>query len=190
MTKFSWREGIPAPAVPAEVFGEVVERIEAEKGSVKPDDVLEAAQQPDSPIAGLFQWDDKAAANHYRRDQARHYLASLIVVRVRTHEGETASQRAYHVAERGGVRGYRGVQTILSDADMKAQLLDQAKRDLESFLRKYQSLIALSAYVPRLNEVVDLIRDEIDQLRTDATKRRASAQRRDAGLYDDARPTA
>lgn len=176
MSKYEWREGIPKPPVSAEVFGEVVERIEAMRGAVKAADIVEEAARPGSPIRDLFEWRDEKAAESFRRDQARHYLRSLVIVRVKTKEGPTVSHRAYYVTKQDDKRGYRGVTRIMSDADLKAQVLDEAKRELESFVKKFSSIIALSAYLPRLNEVIDGMRDDIDQMRVEATRRRAAAQ--------------
>lgn len=49
-------------------------------GSLAPDDVLAAATPEDSPIHGLFEWDDGKAGHAFRLDQAR-----IVIRRVRVH---------------------------------------------------------------------------------------------------------
>lgn len=50
---------------------------DANGGKITPDDVIEAARSPQSPLHGYFQWDvDKAAIAHWRAT-ARHLIASV-----------------------------------------------------------------------------------------------------------------
>jgi hypothetical protein len=53
-------------------------------GSITPQDVLDDARAPDSPLHGLFQWDDATAAEAHRLDQAREVIRQVRVTVVTT----------------------------------------------------------------------------------------------------------
>lgn len=168
--KYAWREGGPKPKIPAEVFGTVVEQISGgDIEGVKPEAIVEAARAPSSPIHALFNWDNAEAAELYRRQQARHYVGALQIVRIRTEEGPTVSNRAFFAVK---PRGYVPHDRVLSDRDLKHQVIASAKKELESYVQKYASILAFGTFVPRLQEIIDGMRDEIDQLAVDATTRR------------------
>lgn len=42
-----------------------------EDGKLMPEEVVEAARHPDSPLHSKFEWDDSVAAENYRLNQAR-----------------------------------------------------------------------------------------------------------------------
>jgi hypothetical protein len=174
MAKYTWTEG-PKPAVSADVFGAVVEELAAgaAPGSVQPELIVEKARPRSSPIHPAFDWRDESAAHLYRLEQARHLVRRLQIVRVETKHNPTLSNRAfYSVRTPDDRRGYVPRSRILSDRDLTAQVIGNAKRELESFLKKYASVLTLSRALPHLNDAIDAMRDEIDQLATDATRRR------------------
>jgi hypothetical protein len=172
MKQFAWRKGFPAK-IEAQVFGEIVERIEQKNGLVKAEDIVAEAQRPTSPIREAFEWDDAAAAEAFRKDQARALLGALTIVRVTVEQGPDLSNKAmFVVRDDKDRRGYRSADIIMTDRDMRAQIISAAKRELESFMTKYVGVLAMGSYIPRLNEIVDGMKDEIDQLETEANRRR------------------
>ena len=170
---YAWRDGGPKPKVSAQVFGEAVERLSDDAGSVSPDTIVKAAQAPKSPLHGLFVWSNTKAADLYRREQARSYLGRLQVVRVRESDGETVSDKGMFFAKpKGGRAAYFGRDDIASDSELRVQAIGRAKRELESFITKYRDMLALGTYIPRLQETVDAMRDEIDALEMQANAKR------------------
>lgn len=178
MAKYQWLDGGPAPVVEADVFGKIVEKLAASADikAVKPALIVDAAKAASSPIHKLFNWDDDKAADLYRRDQARKYLQRLQIVRVHVTEGQSLSSRAFYSVDTGGARAYASRERVLSDSDLKKQIIDGARKELESYLNKYAGIAALGQYVPRLQSVIDDMRDELDQLALDATRRRPATQ--------------
>lgn len=63
----------------AEVLGTRFMALRA-AGEVSPARVVEDARPPEAPTHPFFEWDDRLAAEEYRRAQAGHYLASVYVV--------------------------------------------------------------------------------------------------------------
>lgn len=178
MATYTWKPGGPKPPVDAQVFGNVVEQIAGELEAAKPEDIVEYARSRKSPIHGLFEWRDDAAAELYRRQQARHYVGALQIVRVEFSKGQALSNRAFFHVRTQSRAGYMETDRILSDRDLTQQVLETARKELESYLLKFGSVMALGTVVPRLQAIVDEMRDSADQLLTDATARRATRGRK------------
>jgi hypothetical protein len=177
MATYAWRTGGPRPKISAQTFGETVEKIaNGALESAKPEDIVEAARSARSPIHALFEWKNDKAAELYRRDQARQWIGALQIVRVQIEDGPTVSNRAFFSVRTNSRTGYMPHDKILSDKDLKKQVLDSARGELESYMRKFSSVMALGNYVPRLQELIDAMRDEADQIVVDATKRTAARE--------------
>lgn len=82
---YQWSEGTRV-RIPAQVAGEELERLAAE-GEVTPARVVDVSRPKDAPLHSHFEWDNAAAAEAYRRDQARYLLRHIKVV-VKCDEGE------------------------------------------------------------------------------------------------------
>ena len=107
-------------------------------GMLLVDHVLEAATDPKCILHKHFQWDDSKAAEAYRRMQARQLIQKCTVtiekapdVQVRAFVSLATDQVA------GG--GYRMTAEVLSDEDLKAQLL----HDMMVTLSKWKKQIGL-----------------------------------------------
>ncbi len=172
--KYQWREDAPKPPIDADVFGSTIEKIAAGAplNLVKPDAIVEAARPKNSPIHAAFDWDNKAAAESWRKQQARMFVSALQIVRVHVTEGPALSSRAFFSVSQDGERGYAGQSRIMSDKDLRAQVIDGARKDLDNLLVKYQGVAALGSYVARLQEIVEEIRDELDRINAEAKARR------------------
>lgn len=169
--KFSWRENMPRPPVEAQVFGEEVERIAGTIDAATPAVVLDAARDPASPIHAAFEWRDDKAAENFRIYQARKYLGGIVIVRVDIKSGATTQRRAFYNVEQGGKRVYVNEARIASSTDLRRQVVERARAELEAYLRKFGDILADGPYIPRLREVLDAMRDELDQLATASTRR-------------------
>ena len=93
-------------------------------GYLMVDDVLNAAKDPQCVLHKHFQWDDNKAAEAYRKMQARHLIQKCVVtvdkapdVPVRAFVSLASDQHS------GG--GYRMTVDVLSNEDLKAQLLHE-----------------------------------------------------------------
>lgn len=113
----------------------------ANHGLLLPEQVVQAAKHPSSVLHRRFEWNNTKAAAQYRLWQAR----QLISVSVQVLPG---SQEPVHVfmslrSDRGS-GGYRTTVSILSDAEQRQQLLDDALMELNLFNRKYATLRELA----------------------------------------------
>jgi hypothetical protein len=174
MAQYQWKPGGPKPPVDAQTFGEVVEKLAGgELGSAQPGDIVDAARKRGSPIRDCFEWDDSVAAEEHRKQQARQLVGALQIVRVHVEGGPTLSNRAFFSVREADRRGYKPIEKIMGDADLRKQVLEDARGELESYLKKFSAVMALGRFVPELQSIVDAMRDEADQLLADASRRTA-----------------
>jgi hypothetical protein len=122
---------------------ELIKIAKKHDGVLKAIDVIEEARDESSPLHSAFTWDDSKAAHEYRLEQARR----LIRVVVQTVEFKQKSReiRVFvslspdRYNEDGG-GGYRPMVDVLSNADMRAQLLTDALEDMRGFQDRYRAL--------------------------------------------------
>lgn len=117
----------------------VLERLARQNnGLLMVDDVVEEARDPQSVLHRHFQWDDDKAAEAYRKQQARQLIQKVTVtiekapdVHIRAFVSLSTDQYE------GG--GYRMTANVLSDDNLKAQLL----HDMQLALVKWKKQINL-----------------------------------------------
>jgi hypothetical protein len=81
---YQFKSGHVYHGVDAQTAGEELERIRVlHGGKLKPDDILKSARATNSPIHGVFTWDDKRAAHQYRLSEARQLVRALVTVNER-----------------------------------------------------------------------------------------------------------
>jgi len=118
------------------------------------DDVLAAAKDKKCVLHRHFEWDDTEAANQYRREQARGMIQKCKIIIT---ESPDISIRAFvslsDDQKNGG--GYRMTATVLSDDDMKAQLLRDIRTTISRWKRQLHLLdVETLAIINRLEKVV------------------------------------
>ena len=111
----------------------------ARGGMLMVDDVLDAARDPACVLHKHFQWDDTKAAESFRRMQARQLIQKCTVtvekapdVQIRAFVSLAPDQHA------GG--GYRMMAEVLSDNDLKAQLLHEMQVTLVKWKKQMHLL--------------------------------------------------
>ena len=121
-----------------------MKRIAASNGGVlQPEIVVEKARPKTSPLHSRFTWNDSTAAHEYRIWQAR----QLIRVSVELIEGITGSVDVFVSLspdryKDGG--GYRVMTEVLSDLELRQQMLVDALNELRVFQQKYSRLKELA----------------------------------------------
>ena len=157
MIKYIFRDDEPlrikaAGKADAQTIGEALATITKEnQGRLTPKDVVDAARSGNHPLHQHFEWDDSAAAEAYRLDQARSVIR---VVRVVDDEGSDGTSRAFlSINDKSGV-AYRSITEVKSSADLQSALLRQAERDLDAFQRRYRELTDVCEFVAKAREKV------------------------------------
>lgn len=121
-------------------------------GYLKPIDVVTwARNNEDSALYRQFDWNTKRAALKWQLHQAR----NLLRVHVTVLAENTQPVRAFvsMVEDRNEQGGYRAMVDVLSDAESRERLLNQALRELEGWQRRYQSLSELAAVFAAVRKV-------------------------------------
>lgn len=111
-----------------------------ERNRLRPEGVVDHARSPESALHACFTWDDRIAGEQYRLVQARHLISQYYVV---LHQEPTpVVARAYvslkSVRVQGG--GYTPIRRVLSEPELHAEMLRNAREDLDAMERRYGHL--------------------------------------------------
>jgi hypothetical protein len=102
-----------------------------------------------------FEWNNTKAAQKFRLDQARH-LIRLYVNVIETENGDIPA-RMYVSLEgdrRSSGGGYRTLTSVMTNEELRGQLLQQALDELQRVRRKYQTLQELAPVFAAMDRVV------------------------------------
>lgn len=149
MTIYRWKAGAHVRG-PAQVAGEECARLEGE-GRLTPRELVDESRPEDAPLHHCFEWDDDVAAERWREAQAGYIIRSVEVVR----EDVTQPVRAFTpVTASGGARTYHSVEAVMETAGGRKAVLDEAKRELAAFRRKYAGLKELADVMRAAEELL------------------------------------
>lgn len=136
-------------SVPAQVAGEVCESL-AKSGGLTPKRLLDASRAEDAPLHGEFEWDNDVAAEAYRESQAAHIIRCIVV---KPDERMMEPIRAFvRVTEASG--DYTPMCVVMESKSMMNTLMDNARKEMEAFVRKYGGLGELSKVIDSMNEAL------------------------------------
>jgi len=90
-----------------------------------------------------FTWDESEAANKWRLHQARNLLR-VTVEFVKTADGKLPMRVFCSLKSDRENGGYRATVDIMSDSQMKNQLIEDALEDIAIFQKKYNGLRELA----------------------------------------------
>ena len=124
-------------------------------GFLDPVAVVEFARNKATALHGRFEWDDGEAAERYRIWQARMVIRmELTVIPGDTRERSVRAFVSLLDDRRAETdNGYRCMLEVLTDSDLREQLLDEAKKEMLYFRRKYSQLSELSKVFEAMEEV-------------------------------------
>jgi len=98
-----------------------------------------------------FEWNDEKASYQYRLWQARQLLVEVVVLTPNNKPIQAFVNLVSDRKKSGG--GYRETLNVLSDKDLRRELLEQAWTEFESWRRKYESLKELIPVFDAANKV-------------------------------------
>jgi len=122
-------------------------------GRVPPEAVVEFARDENTALHAEFEWDDTEAAHQFRLEQARKIIRLNIEVLETPNGNVRMPVFVSLVSDRRGGGGYRALTDVMSNAEMRAQLLQQAIDELQRVRRKYESLRELAPVFAALDRV-------------------------------------
>jgi hypothetical protein len=148
--QYGFKRGSRLDPKKAPVVARELRKLETSGGGLRPADVVRAARKSRSPLHPFFEWDNTAAAEKYRLEQARSLIRCITVIydkaptaepvrgyqhlRVEVEEPEEAEALPYHSTIR-----------VMSDAKYREALVREALQDFEEWRTRYQSLRELAA---------------------------------------------
>jgi hypothetical protein len=122
----------------AELVGALLDEIEEQgRGDDMPQELLRRSRPNRSPTHHLFEWDDEIAAEGYRLEQARSIIRSIEIV---FEEGGDRVRAFPSVQLGGGERNYVSMRKVLSEPELMHQLVEDARKDAESWARRHDAL--------------------------------------------------
>jgi hypothetical protein len=121
-------------------------------GTISPEMVVEAARSPKSPLHAHFTWDDTEAAEQYRLIEAR-TLLRVTVEYLPLPQREMVRAFVSLGSDRLAGDGYRVTASVLSDADLREQLLLDAHRDIQMFMKRYKRLKELTEVIAAMRAI-------------------------------------
>lgn len=135
---FQWRPGALPPPVDAQVAGHALNELRERAGSVTPAAVVEAARPAESPLHPAFEWDDRAAAESWRREQAGYMLRHLVVDVSAEGVNEPKFIRAFVSITENKQPQYVDTMSAMGDAEIRQKILRRAWHDLQAWERRYR----------------------------------------------------
>lgn len=142
-------------------------------GKLQPEDVVDDAKNPNSPLHSFFEWDDTAAAHEHRLKQARSLIRTVVAVYKENPKSEPV--RAYiHVrpsptpSSSGSATVddkpyYTEVTKALSIPSTRRAILMRAKADLEAWQKRYKDLKELADIVVKVEALALEIESKADE---------------------------
>ena len=127
----------------ADVVGTLRKIARRSRGILKPESVEKAARNPSSPLHPYFTWDDSEAARLYRIEQARQLIRVVVDVSTEPRGEPTRVFVSLKADQRNG-DGYRALATVMSDAEMRRMLVDDAIADMRNFRDRYVRIAKLA----------------------------------------------
>ena len=133
-------------------------RLEQDNGHLDPNDVIEAAKSPGSPLHSYFEWDDSTAAAKYRLDQARALIRS-VKIEVTIHDVPLSCVGYVRDPEADAdIAGYRNVVKLRSEEDAaRAVIMDEMKR-VSAAISRAKAVAAVLGMADDVAKIDDAVR--------------------------------
>lgn len=154
-TQYAWRPGSRCSVDP-QVAGEEIKRIATKQGRdiplVEPQVVVDESRDEDAALHPAFEWDDETAANLHRCETARQIVRSIRVI---DEDGEIQSSPVWVAitTPETGDRGYAETTKVWTHEDLKAQVLNEAIKQLHGLRDRYQNLSELAEVFDAINRL-------------------------------------
>lgn len=125
------------------------------KGELTPEDVLSDAKHNNSPLHSFFEWDDTAAAQQHRLQQARGLIRAVVAIYVQD-DKPAVRQKAYVHINEPAAPHYREASHAMSMTKTRDMVLKQALSELIAWKRRYKDLQEFAAVI----SIIDLLNED------------------------------
>lgn len=148
---YGWRQGARINIDPQKAGEELAKLQKSKNDLLEPENIVDAARDPKSVLHPHFEWDDSAAAEEYRKGQARELVRSLTIDISRSNL-ETRPVRAFVNVDVGDERGYVSTVTAMSSQELRKQVLEKAFAELEAWRQRHAELSELARIFAAIDE--------------------------------------
>lgn len=121
------------------IEGRLQRLIVKNNGRITPDAVIADAQDKESPLHGVFEWDDSKAAHQYRLEQARELIRS-VKVEIVTSERIISTVRYIRDPSAAGEQGYVEVSKIRGEREIALTALRSEIGRLSTIAERVEGL--------------------------------------------------
>lgn len=115
-------------------------------GVLTPGLVLDEARDEQHPLHTRFEWDDTAAAEKWRLEQAHQLIVSVDVAYV-DGRGRQQSVRAFHAIRTPSGYAYQPAEEVAADPLALKMLLADMERDWKTLKARYSHMAEFAAMV-------------------------------------------
>jgi hypothetical protein len=141
-------------AIPAQLVGETVERLARDAGGVVPPRALWVEAEPaEHPLHGMFEWNQRRAADAYRDVQARNVINSLRITDAESGEAAPAFVHYRIVNNEGVAEGYVNSSVIRVNDAARDFALKEALDSLTELESRYKSISELAAVWSAIRQI-------------------------------------
>lgn len=154
-TKYTFQNPGLWKGLAADKAAKELNRIRQKYGTLEPELVVDESRSERSVLHKCFQWDDTTAAELWRKEQARKLINNITVVVV--NETVSYNVRAFvNVSQaKDAGRSYIPITEAIVNDTAYADLLGQAKSDMEKFVKKYSQISELNAVKAEMLRVIN-----------------------------------
>ena len=128
---------------------------ESTDGLLRAEDVVNFAKSEETALHSCFTWDDGEAAHQYRLLQARNLIRICVTSFPKEDERPMRVFVSLKSDRKNPGGGYRSMVEVLSDDDLRHQLLEQASMEFERWETKYRHLSELIEVFTAMDHVRD-----------------------------------
>lgn len=145
----------------AKAYGEELQKIQEENGTLIARDVLDKAKDKNNPLHEYFVWDNSVASEKWRMHQARLLINSIEIVV--SYNGKGTTQKAFFNVRVPVGEDYEGTSetkrvyvinnVALNNPDMRRQIVEKAFEQLEYWRMQYQKYKEFKPIVKAIKEI-------------------------------------
>ena len=150
MQKCEWKVKGLYP-VSADTAADVINGCQDQNGYISAASVVEVSRPSNAPLHCCFEWDNNAAAEKWREQQARVMIKNLVTVEI-TDDKRESVKTFVHVAADDN-KGYKLLNVALHSENDREYVLKAAKRELAAFMEKYRRLSELAEVFAAIRKV-------------------------------------
>lgn len=137
-TKYNFKWRATYYKCKAEQAAKVFAQIEKENGNITPQLIVDHARPEKSPLHDDFTWQNKTAAERWRKHEARMMIASLVRVRIKDSKEDGREHRAFvSIKQKDEDKGYLNIDSAMEDQELSPKILNGALNRAQYWLDEY-----------------------------------------------------